>query len=496
MNVNELQSLPRYVFAGLVKLDILDLEFNNLTTLPDGLFAGLNLRFLGLEGNQLHTLRAGMFDALGGNLVLDLSHSALTTLEDGAFADLGDLVWLDLAHNWLRTLPTGVFAGLFNMRSLYLERNPGADFTFTMTIERVPNTNKVVIVVAKAAPFDMTTTISATCGTLPVGVSAVTVPVGHTKSGEIAITPLAGATASLGEAPPVPPRTQFDGIATTVGNLLVIASLRALSVEYAQVPALSVDDAQVHEGFNAVVPFAVTLNRPALETVTVDYVTSDGTAVAGEDYTVASGTLTFAAGETEKTVSVAELDDTHDERTETLSNASGASIEDGSATGTIRNSHAMPQAWFARFGRAVADQVMHAVEGRMMAARVPGTELSVVGQRVRGDVAVPEAANTRQAKAGLEALAHWVRGEEEDRTEAFASRQVTVRWWSWAVRPVPHVRRLECGETVHLRSGHREVRDMRAELASVGRRDAGRRYRPARPGADGPGSGRGDGRRR
>ena len=39
--------------------------------------------------------------------------------------------------------------------------------------------------------------------------------------------------------------------------------------------------------------------------------------------------------------------------------------------------------------------------------------------------------------------------------------------------------------------GHREVRDMRAELASVGRRDAGRRYRPARPGADGPGSGRG-----
>ena len=107
MNVNELQSLPRYVFAGLVKLDILDLEFNNLTTLPDGLFAGLNLRFLGLEGNQLHTLRAGMFDALGGNLVLDLSHSALTTLDDGAFADLGDLVWLDLAHNWLRTLPTG-----------------------------------------------------------------------------------------------------------------------------------------------------------------------------------------------------------------------------------------------------------------------------------------------------------------------------------------------------------------------------------------------------
>ena len=63
-------------------------------------------------------------------------------------------------------------------------------------------------------------------------------------------------------------------------------------------------------------------------TVTVDYATSDGTATAGVDYTATSSTLSFAAGETaQKTITVAVLDDAHDEGTETLtltlSNARG-----------------------------------------------------------------------------------------------------------------------------------------------------------------------------
>ena len=106
--------LPGNLFDGLASMDILDLEYNNLTTLPSGLFAGLNLRFLGLEANQLRTLSAGMFDSLSGSLTLDLSHNQLATLEDRVFASL-DVEWLDLANNRLQTLPAGVFSGLTSL---------------------------------------------------------------------------------------------------------------------------------------------------------------------------------------------------------------------------------------------------------------------------------------------------------------------------------------------------------------------------------------------
>ena len=103
--------------------------------------------------------------------------------------------------------------------------------------------------------------------------------------------------------------------------------------------ALSVADAQVREGADATLDFVVTLSRARSETTTVDYATSDGTAMAGADYTAASGTLTFAAGETSKTVSVTVLVDTEDEESETLSltlsNAVGARIADAVATGTV-----------------------------------------------------------------------------------------------------------------------------------------------------------------
>ena len=96
----------------------------------------------------------------------------------------------------------------------------------------------------------------------------------------------------------------------------------------------------MREGPDATLDFVVTLSRERTEATTVDYATSDGTATAGTDYTAASGTLTFAAGETSKTVSVAVLDDTHDEGgvetlSLTLSNAEGAQIADSIATGTV-----------------------------------------------------------------------------------------------------------------------------------------------------------------
>ena len=132
--------------------------------------------------------------------------------------------------------------------------------------------------------------------------------------------------------------------------------------------ALSVADAEATEGAGATLEFAVTLSRAASGTVTVGYATADGTAVAGSDYTSASGTLVFDPGETSKSVPVTVLDDSVDDEGETvaltLSNPSGARLADAEATGTINNSDPLPRAWLVRFGRTAADHAVEAIGAR------------------------------------------------------------------------------------------------------------------------------------
>ena len=110
--------------------------------------------------------------------------------------------------------------------------------------------------------------------------------------------------------------------------------------------SLSVADAEATEEGDSTMAFVVTLDPAASDTVTVDYATADGSAEAGNDYTATSGTLSFSAGETRKTISVAISDDTDSEGDETftvtLSNAAGADLGTQAATGTIRNRPVAP----------------------------------------------------------------------------------------------------------------------------------------------------------
>ena len=111
-------------------------------------------------------------------------------------------------------------------------------------------------------------------------------------------------------------------------------------------PTVSIAGGSGKEGDDDEIDFTVTLDEAASETVTVDYETSDGSAEAGDDYTAKSGTLSFSAGQTSKTISVEIEDDIENESDETftvtLSNASGADLGTSSATGTIRNRHVEP----------------------------------------------------------------------------------------------------------------------------------------------------------
>ena len=106
-------------------------------------------------------------------------------------------------------------------------------------------------------------------------------------------------------------------------------------------PALSVGDASLVEGNSGTkqMVFTVSLSQAATGPVTVNYATANGTATAGQDYVAKSGTITFAAGETQKTVSVTINGDKVAELNESLalnlSSPSGATLADGAAVGTI-----------------------------------------------------------------------------------------------------------------------------------------------------------------
>ena len=114
----------------------------------------------------------------------------------------------------------------------------------------------------------------------------------------------------------------------------------------AATPNVSIAGGSGKEGDEDDIDFTVTLDEAASGTVTVDYATSDGSADAGDDYTAKSGTLTFSAGTTSKTISVAIGDDIENESDETftvtLSNPSGADLGTATATGTIRNRRVEP----------------------------------------------------------------------------------------------------------------------------------------------------------
>ncbi len=83
----------------------------------------------------------------------------------------------------------------------------------------------------------------------------------------------------------------------------------------------------------------LSLSRAAGEPVTVSYSTANGSATAGSDYASASGTVTFDAGETSETISVAVNGDRIGEANETvlinLSQVQGGVIADGQGLLTI-----------------------------------------------------------------------------------------------------------------------------------------------------------------
>ena len=132
-----------------------------------------------------------------------------------------------------------------------------------------------------------------------------------------------------------------QGLATLVIALALMLGACRDEAQLQIAASLSAADASALEGAGTL-NFTITRTGDTSGSAQVDYATSDGTALAGTDYTAASGRLIFAPGDTSRTLSVTlGADDAIFERattmTVTLSNPVDAVITTATAQGLIHN---------------------------------------------------------------------------------------------------------------------------------------------------------------
>lgn len=165
-------------------------------------------------------------------------------------------------------------------------------------------------------------------------------------------------------------------------------------------PSLSISDASVLEGFQGTTPatFTISLSASLDHPVSVFVSSADGTATAGEDYDALTLTqVTFAPGETTKSVQVAIRGDRTFEPDETfavnLSNASGAPINDAQGVGTIRLDDIRPSIIITgNAGNSLAEPAQgDALAGLRVSLTNPSSEtITVTAQTFDGSAVAPD----------------------------------------------------------------------------------------------------------
>lgn len=184
-------------------------------------------------------------------------------------------------------------------------------------------------------------------------------------------------TAQIGSTEYAYTATDEDGDSATL----------TFTVEVGMAIRVAVADAAELEGQD--ISFVVTLSDSVPVPVTVAYATSDGTALAGEDYAATAGTLTVPAGNTEMAIVVPVTADPrpeHDEQfTLALSELVNAEFADAQATGTIIDDdtervrgEAMEHS-LSVFGRAFAADAVDAISGRFQEGPPVATPLTFAG---------------------------------------------------------------------------------------------------------------------
>ena len=207
ISFNDMTHLPESVFAGLVNLEFInmygfmseDMPF----ALPEGLFHGLS----GLK--ELHLGSTPMPEALPEGIFRDLVNLEILNLNgcgDGVaapvlYSHLKNLERLHLQNNGLSSLPDGYFVGLTKLRKLDLLGNPGAPFELKLELERTdaanayaPGPATVQAKLATGAPFALSGSVSVLNGS--ASASGVSVAAGDSIADSFVVNAASAGTST------------------------------------------------------------------------------------------------------------------------------------------------------------------------------------------------------------------------------------------------------------------------------------------------------------
>jgi probable HAF family extracellular repeat protein len=257
----------------------------------------------------------------------------------------GPAVSADPAYNSL----SGADLSLAN-----LDNDPPTVLTINSVTVTEGNSGTVaaVFTVTRSGPNNMTTTVDYSTSTNIIGVAALATagsdftPVSGTLTFAPGETTHTITVWVIGDTALEPDETFGVTLSNPVNGIISGGLGLGTILNDDVLPTLSINDVTQVEGNSGTTyfVFTVSLSSAFNQPVSVHYSTSDGTATSSgksKDYQAASGTLTFAAGETTKTIRIAVYGDQKKEANETffvnLSGAVNASILDGQGLGTILN---------------------------------------------------------------------------------------------------------------------------------------------------------------
>ncbi|XP_060524514.1 chondroadherin-like [Cylas formicarius] len=109
-------------------VNVLDLNLNNIEILDTPISSESVTRII-LSHNRINFVDVNFFKSLPELRLLDLSYNNITSLEGGdIFSTLTNLYYLNLAYNNLKVLPDGIFEPLHALTHLDLSNNPLGPF--------------------------------------------------------------------------------------------------------------------------------------------------------------------------------------------------------------------------------------------------------------------------------------------------------------------------------------------------------------------------------